>query len=981
MAWLHSALEDACAGRGGVVMLAGEPGIGKTRAAEELDRWATQAHAHVLWGRCYEGRSAPAFWPWVQIIRAYLRSHDLTTLLTEMPSDAAYLSRLVPELGARLPRMHSSPPPDDEQARFYLFNSVTTLLLRAAQAQPLVLVLDDLQWADTPSLLLLQFLGNELRLAPLLVLGMYREGEVGRDHPLVKTLAELSRLRVVRLITLSGLGSADVAHFMQATTGQTPVATLLTTILNETGGNPFFMNEVAHLLAHEDEQEAHAMRTNLPSTVRSAIRQRLNRLSPHCNLLLNQAAVIGREFSLTRLARLGNLVQDLLLTGLDEAIHAQLIHPLSSITGVAGRYRFIHDLVRETLYAELPIVERLRLHQQVGEMLEQLHAADPDVHLAELSYHFRQAAPLGALSKAIDYTVRAAERSLQALAYEEASRYYEQALDLLAMSEEMDPAQSADLLLALGQAQTRSGESTRSRATFERAIIVARQSQDVSSLARAALGFAGEIVRPGISDDQTIALLTEALTALGEAENALRVRLIARLAMEYRYTPARARGEELSRAAVDIARRLNDRGLNRDEERAVLVFALNARHFAILAPDTLEERMAISLELAQLAQVRGDRELLLQSLPWRVADLLALGYVQAADEAIEQAGQMASALRQPLYLWYVNVFRSLRAHMQGKLVEAESLAEAAYALGQRVQPDGADVYWGAQRLMVRWDQGRLAELEAAFTDLASRFPAMPVLRCLRGLVLWHAGRADDAASELAYLCANQAAALPWDQLWLGSISTLAELAIVLADPTHAGLLYDLLLPYSNRSVMMGVPNCLGAAATYLGGLAALLGRWEVAAQHYEEGLALNARLGIRPFFVRTQVRYAVMLLQHDQNIPHAQSLLVEAQATSQELAMTYLLEQIAPLLSLAPSKPIQPYPAGANPVSANPAGLTQREMEVLRLIATGHSTKAMAAMLVISVPTVERHITHIYEKLSVSSRAEATAYALRQGLA
>ncbi|MCE7985283.1 MAG: LuxR family transcriptional regulator [Caldilinea sp. CFX5] len=987
MQQLVAAFERTCAGQGGVVLLTGEPGIGKTRMAEELAAQAVQQGMLVLWGRCYEGGSAPAFWPWVQILRAYLRTHDLSALLADSPGHATNLARLLPELGARAPAI-APLPTDEEQARFYLFHSVTTLLLRAAQAQPLLLILDDLQWADAPSLVLLQFLANEVRPAPLFVVGAYRAGEVGRDHPLTKSLDAMSRVRDVRVITLYGLTTTAVATFLQSTLGQPPNTALVATILNETGGNPFFLAEVAYQLRQQEEQQdgigVPERHTKLPPTVRGAIRQRLNQLSPTCNRLLTLAAVIGREFTLTRLARLNepfaplgaSLAQDRLLTALDEAIQAQLIQPFAASGATTGRYRFIHDLVRETIYTELPTAERLRLHQQVGALLEQLHVADPDAHLAELAYHFWQAAPLGVVDKALTYTVRAAERSLHALAYEEAARTYEQALTLLTMQETVDPAQHTEVLLALGHVQTRSGESAQARQTFDRTAALARQTGATRPLAQAALGFAGDVVRPGVTDEAVIARLEEALTLLGEGESepALQVRLLARLAMEYRYSAWRARGDALSRLALGRARQLGAATVQENEGRAALVYALNARHFAILAPDTLEERMAISLELAALAVARGDRELLFQSLPWRVADLLTVGNRQAADEAMAQANALAAEMRQPLYRWYAQVFCALQALLQGDWVAAERLAESAYAIGERVQPGGAAVYRAAQQFMIHWEQGRLAEMAAVFTDLVARFPAMPVLRCFRALAQWHAGNQAAAQTELTQLCANQAAALSWDQLWLGGVTTLAELTLLLSDRNHAALLYELLLPYAERNVMVGVPNCLGAVAAYLGSLAALLGRREAAIDHFTRGLALNQQLAIHPFLARTQVRYAAFLLPQGNASDRAQAhaLLQQAQATAEALDLTALRAEITPLLATA-TAPTLP--------GLTLSGLTPREIEVLRLIAAGHPTKAMAATLVVSVPTVERHITHIYEKLGVNSRAEATAYALRQGLA
>lgn len=966
MGCLCAALEAAGAGQGRIVLLAGEPGIGKTRLAEELSRQALHQGMQVLWGRCDEEGGAPAFWPWRQMLRAYLSMEDAPSLLTTLSGSAVDLMRLLPEINATGLPLASAVADDEEQARFRLFDSVTAFLRGAAQRQPLVLILDDLQWADTPSCRLLQFLAHELRQSALLIIGAYRDGAIGPDHPLLTTLAALSRLDVVQTVMLGGLTMHEVTQVLLRTTGQTPTAALLTTIMNATAGNPFFLREVLHLLHHTAAQQRRVSLALLPPTVRGAVRQRLQPLSATCQQVLQWAAVIGREFRLTWLARLGDLSSETLLTSLDEACQAQLITCLSEMP---GQYSFVHDLVRETLYAALPSAARARLHQRVGEIVEAFHTTDLEAHLAVLAYHFSQAVPLGALTKAFEYTVRAAEHQMQTLAYEEASRHYQRALDVLALQEAAAPAQRCDLLLALGQAQTYSGATAQAGETFAAAATVARHLHDAPRLARAALGWAGNIVRPGVADDRLIAVLTEALAALGEADTPLRVRVLGRLAMEHRYTPQQALREELSRQAVAMARRLHD--------RALLVAALTARHYALLAPNTLEQRLAISTELEHLAHAHGDRQLTLHSLPWRVADLLDLGHVQEADEAIAQAAQFATALRQPLYLWYVGVFRALRALMQGHFVAGERLAQDAYALGQRVQPDAAAVYWGAQQFMVCWEQGRLHELADTLTTLAERFPAMPVLRCMRALCFGHVDRRAEAQAELAQLCAQQARALPWDQLWLGALVMLAELAIVLTDHHHATLLYDLLLPFAQRNVMVGVPNCFGAAAMYLGSLAALLGRREVAAQHFDAGLRLNTQLGLRPFVAHTQARYGALLLQQGQDPErgHALACVAQAQAIAQELGMPVLLQQLAqlPRGDTASSPPAAPLPP-------NPAGLTSRELEVLRLIAVGHSTKAIAATLFISVPTVERHITHLYAKLGVRSRAGATAYAVRHGL-
>ena len=418
---LRQHLERVRGGQGCVMLIAGEPGIGKTRTTEEFAGCAERAGARVLWGRCYEGEGAPAFWPWIQILRSYAQDCDPSALRAEMGPGAADIAELVSDVRERLPDLPAPLPSQPAQARFRLFDSITTFLTGAARRQPLVLILDDLHWADTPSLLLLEFLARELRQAQVLVVGTYRDVEAKHPHPLARTLAELARLGFSRTILLSGLGQGDVAHFIESASGLVPPAGLVAAVAKETDGNPFFVIEIVRLLAAEGRLErpeaVQPWSLTVPPSVRAAIGQRLSRFSETCQRILTIAAVIGRDFGLRTLERVSELSADQLLEVLEEAEAARAV---AAVPGAVGRYRFVHALIRETLYNELPSTRRVRLHRQVGEALEALDEPSRQAHLAELAHHFFQAAPGGAVDKAITYAWRAGDSALGLLAYEEA---------------------------------------------------------------------------------------------------------------------------------------------------------------------------------------------------------------------------------------------------------------------------------------------------------------------------------------------------------------------------------------------------------------------------------------------------------------------------------------------------------------------------------------------------------------------------------
>jgi len=374
MAVLADALDDALSGRGQMVMLAGEPGIGKTRLAQELASRAESLGAQVLWGWCYEHAGAPPYWPYVQPIRAYVESADAQQLSSQMGSGGAAIAEIVPELRAKLSDLGQPAAAEPEQARFRLFDSVATFLKNAAQSQPMLFVVDDLHWADESSLLLLEFLAREIAASPLLILGTYRDVEVTGRHPLSQTLGNLVRERHFRRVQLGGLTQQEVGEFVEASKGVTLPGDALETIHSRTEGNPLFVNEVVELINPEQITEDRAWADIIPEGVREAIGRRLSRLSETCNQVLRTASVIGREFDFSLLSGLdSDISADGVLEALDEALEAKVIEALPARL---ERYQFGHALIQQALYEEMSPIRRVRAHTRVGETLEQLHQSE-----------------------------------------------------------------------------------------------------------------------------------------------------------------------------------------------------------------------------------------------------------------------------------------------------------------------------------------------------------------------------------------------------------------------------------------------------------------------------------------------------------------------------------------------------------------------------------------------------------------------------
>jgi DNA-binding SARP family transcriptional activator len=855
LAELLDGLAQAFSGRGCLALLAGEPGIGKTRLAEELIAHARARGARVLVGRSWEAGGAPVYWPWVQAIRAHLRDDgDPASMRAKLGAAAEDIAQIVPELRELLPDLREPASLDPASARFRLFDSVSSLLLSVARERPLVVVLDDLHAADEASLLLLRFIARELGPARLLLVAAYRDIDPTIADPLKSTVADLVREPVTRRIQLTGLEAGDVAKYIELTAELAPDEALVGAIHAETEGNPLFVGEVVRLFTSEGQLGGVGdLRPGIPEGVRDAIGRRLGRLSEDSRDMLALASVLGREFGLAALERMSELPREQLLRQLEEAVAERVI---TEVAGTRAMLRFSHVLVRDCLYESLSAPRRFRLHRRAGEALEALYAADVEPHLVELAHQFLLAGGTER-GQAFDYARRAADQAMTQLAYEEAARLYRMAWEALELEVVGDEAVRCELLLALGDAEAAAGEGAASKKTFLRAAELAKRRKDPQALARAALGYSGRFAwpRPDEGDTRLVPLLKEALARVGEADAGLRARLLVRLACILRGDPLPERREALSREAVEIARKLDD--------PPTLVYTLIGRRLAVWAPENLDEPFEIDREIVRLADETGDPELGVGARLFRLKGHLIRGDGRAARADLEDAARLADEARRPSAHWHVEVHRAELALLEGRFDDAERHIADMARLGERAQVSDAAVSAVTQTFAVRWARGDLGKISDDVERLAEERPSRPMFRCLLAVLDLELGRPDRARRTLEALGAEGFAAVPRDEELMLTLALLVEVAAALGDVERAAVLYRLLEPYRDLVILDPHEFSMGATARSLGLAATVLGRFEAAQAHFDHALALNERIGARPWLARTQEDCARMLLARD----------------------------------------------------------------------------------------------------------------------
>ncbi|MGE5273181.1 MAG: BTAD domain-containing putative transcriptional regulator [Verrucomicrobiota bacterium] len=878
LAELTAGLGEVLGGRGRLFLLQGEPGIGKSRLADELISRAKARGTTVLVGRCWEAGGAPPYWPWTQSLRAYVRGADPDVVRRQLGAHGADVAQIVLELRELFPDLPEpgSEPFESDAARFRLFDS-TAMFLRAASAQrPLVLVFDDLHAADEPSLLLLRYVASVLEDSRILVVGTFRDLDPTVRDPLETTVAELGREPVTRRIRLEGLSRQEVGRLAELTASAVPSERLVAELYSETEGNPLFVSEIVRLLAAEGRLDGAEGRIPIPETIREAIGRRLRILSDECRRVLSLGSVFGREFGLVALERVADYTGiDTLLSVLDEAITARVVE---QVPGSLGRLRFGHALTRETLYEAIPATHRTRLHRRVAEVLEALYAGNPDPHLAELAHHFSLAVPAAPPEKAVEYATRAAGLAAQLLAYEEAVRFYELALTLSA-----DEVSRCDILLGLGDALARAGDTPASKRRFTEAAQLAEKRGLAERLAHAALGYGGRIVwEVSRDDDRLIPLLERAFETLPTEDSPLRVRLLARLAGPLRDArfPAERR-HAIADQALAMARRMRD--------RSTLAYALAGYLPAHMSPARTHQIVELATELITIATDTGELERAVEGYLCRACALLELGEVDRAREDAVEMTKLAKELCQPSQLLYAANFRAHLALLAGDFQEAAQLVEEGLDLGHRAQRWNARITYRLQLYMLRKSEGRLAEVVGIYEEQPSAFEyrTYRIFGCVLSRIYDELGRRDEARATFEELAENDFAGVPFDEEWLASICLLAETAASLGDLRRVRVLSELLSPYADRVGTSYPEISVGAVARYLGLLSATGARWGEAQEHFTTALDVNRRIGARPWLGHTQEDFARMLLQRgDPGDPErARELLDRAVTTYGELGM------------------------------------------------------------------------------------------------
>ncbi len=881
-------LDQACDGNGSLVLIGGEPGVGKTRLTEEAGAGAAAKGARVLVGRCYEIEGAPPYVPFVEI---------LDQALTDAPSPEAFRALLgddAPEVAKLLPRLRrlfpNIPPPLElppEQERYFLFNSLRDVFARAAAERPLFLVLDDLHWADEGTLLLVEHLAERISRLAIVAVGTYRDTEVTPDHRLARPLDALLRQRRAHPMSLKRLSEDGVAALLRALSGQEPPPSLVAAVHAETQGNPFFTEEVFKHLAEEGRLygEDGAFRPevtfgalDVPESLRLVLGRRIERLGENGRRALAAAAVVGRAFTYELLEALGELPADALLDALDEAERARLVAPLSDAPG-EGRLLFSHELIRQTLLAGLSQPRRRRLHLLVADTLERLHPDTLDEQASEIAHHLTQAGPAADRLRLLTYLTLAGRQAMRTAGYEDALRHFEQAV---AMADLAEPVERAHLFAQRGLARRSLGRLEDALPDWDMAL---RHYED--------LGHAEDAARMCLEGSRDLWWLNRDAEALARAERGLAV-------LGDRDTPQRAEmlgwtgvagawvspfepGAALIDEALTLAERLGD--------KRVVGYGLVTRALHHFAFSLHQEVLDAGQAGTRLLRAQGDLWEVCTLLAFMEAAALELGRIRLADELGEELEALASRLGHSFALEVAHAGSVSARHLLGT-ADFDAFEACARRHLEVAGPLGFRHISGALLAHVAflrgdWDEAlRWAEHGVRHSPENHHTSGMDWACYLR--VLAYSGRAADVQAVLD----GRRAVLPRTGRpngygpWYIPAGAIEALWVV-GDRKGAAAFYPLVREFMETTgvVLFWLGPMLLERIAGIG--AAAGGQWDVAEEHFRTALRQAEELPFELEGAETRRFYAEMLLDRNGSGDgeRARSLVEEALVVYRRIGM------------------------------------------------------------------------------------------------
>jgi DNA-binding winged helix-turn-helix (wHTH) protein/tetratricopeptide (TPR) repeat protein len=867
--------------KGGMALLVGDAGVGKTRCALELADRAQASGWTVRVARCLEDDVAPPLWPWIELLREAQESGAASPGILEECS--ALLQDLLPRGAA------PSPQESRRSDEFWLLDRVVRHLLRCAAESPLLIVLDDLQWADLPSLRILGMLAPQLSRAPLFIVGTLRDLGIRQSEQVVSALSGISRH--AERITLSELALSDVEAYVQAISGRPARPELAREIHRTSGGNPLLLKETIRLLEDrrgpEWDRVAAASDVAMPEEGREVLRGRLRGLLGEERAVLRVASVLGSTFSLAVLERALDLPEERLLAALDGAVSRRL---LAERPGV-GEYAFSHELVRDVIYHDLSADERSSLHERVASALE-AHALGTS-EFEQVAFHYYRALPHGDRAKVVQYASAAGRASMRLFAHEEAARFFGWALEAQAFVEGADPAATAELCISMARACGPLGRRDEARRHLARAIDIAREHRLGALLVRAGKRLRLSFAWGRSPDPLARQALEEALKVLPPSDRAERALALAELAAIPPYSLSLERSRALSDEAVALAEGVGGR---------CLLEALRSRLFSRTGIGDADDMLATTEEMLRVDALEGPTWASADARYARIGVYFLLGDVPAAERELGAFLRLSRELHLLEAEWHHDRIASLFAYARCEFARAESmwieLASRSEQLGLRY----GELLLPASLSVLAHERSGVAPFlgnATAFDKLWDWVKTEPRHRSYMARLLLDVGRRDDARRELEAMCGPDFAAITKDLNYLNVLANCTVIAVALGDMDRVRALYGLLQPYERANTPNGFWFTMGCVAHYLGLLADALGDRQAAVRHLEVGLERNRAMGARMYELHGEIELGRLLAAEAGTKARAAELLRHAEENARALEIVPLIRRIEALRGLS----------------------------------------------------------------------------------